>query len=250
MGLAATTLNVLVAVLIGGTSGFLGGKLDLVVQWFVDAWMSFPGPLLLLTIIAIVGQGLVQLIAVLSISGGIVGSRVLRSAVIGVKENDYFQSAERFTSPWRTPRGDWRNGRSPTLSIGWPCIWPRRHPPRRNRSPTSMLATMDPSVLHWVRTAGSVMALTFEWDETKASANARKHGEDMKKEPDTGRIDELREEYDFSGGVRGKYAERYGEGANIVILDPDVAKVFRDSKSVNEALRALVEVANKAAAAG
>ena len=93
MGLAATTLNVLVAVLIGGTSGFIGGRLDLVVQRFVDAWMSFPGLLLLLTIIAIVGQGLVQLIAVLGISGGIVGSRVLRSAVIGVKENDYFQSA-------------------------------------------------------------------------------------------------------------------------------------------------------------
>ena len=93
MGLAATTLNILVAVLIGGTSGFLGGKLDLVVQRFVDAWMSFPGLLLLLTIIAIVGQGLLQLIAVLGISGGIVGSRVLRSAVIGVKENDYFQSA-------------------------------------------------------------------------------------------------------------------------------------------------------------
>ena len=57
----------------------------------------------------------------------------------------------------------------------------------------------------------------------------------MKKDPDTARIDELREEYDFSLGVRGKYAEQYREGANIVILDPDVAKVFRDSKSVNEA---------------
>ena len=72
----------------------------------------------------------------------------------------------------------------------------------------------------------------------------------MKKEPETARIDELREEYDFSRGVRGKYAARYAEGANIVVLDPDVAKVFRDSKSVNQALRALVEVANKAAAAG
>jgi hypothetical protein len=41
----------------------------------------------------------------------------------------------------------------------------------------------------------------------------------MKKEPDTPRIDELREEYDFSRGARGKYAERYGEGANIVILE-------------------------------
>ena len=93
VGLAATTVNVVVAVLIGGTSGFLGGRLDLLVQRFVDAWMSFPALLLLLTVISIVGQGLLQLIAVLGISGGIVGSRVLRSAVIGVKGNDYFQSA-------------------------------------------------------------------------------------------------------------------------------------------------------------
>ena len=42
VGLAATALNVVVAVLIGGTSGFLGGKLDLAVQRFVDAWMAFP----------------------------------------------------------------------------------------------------------------------------------------------------------------------------------------------------------------
>ena len=102
VGLAATTLNVLVAVLLGGTSGFLGGRLDLVVQRFVDAWMSFPGLLLLLTIISIVGKGLLQLILVLGISGGIVGSRVLRSAVIGVKENDYFQSAVTIgASKWR-----------------------------------------------------------------------------------------------------------------------------------------------------
>jgi len=72
----------------------------------------------------------------------------------------------------------------------------------------------------------------------------------MKKESEFARIDELREQYDFSRGVRGKYAARYAERANIVVLDPDVAKVFRDSKSVNQALRALVEVANKAAVAG
>ena len=53
VGLAATTLNVVVATLIGGTSGFLGGKLDLAVQRFVDAWMAFPGLLLLLTIVSI-----------------------------------------------------------------------------------------------------------------------------------------------------------------------------------------------------
>ena len=56
VGLAATTLNVVVAVLIGGISGFLGGKLHLVVQRFVDAWMAFPGLLLLLTIMSITGK--------------------------------------------------------------------------------------------------------------------------------------------------------------------------------------------------
>ena len=99
VGLAATALNVVVAVLIGGTSGFLGGKLDLGVQRFVDAWMAFPGLLLLLTIMSIVGRGLPQIILVLGITGGIVGSRVVRGAVIGIKENDYFLAARAIGSP-------------------------------------------------------------------------------------------------------------------------------------------------------
>ncbi len=99
VGLAATLLNVVVATLIGITSGFIGGKLDLTVQRFVDAWMAFPGLLLLLTIMSIVGQGLFQLILVLGISGGIVGSRVVRGAVIGVKENDYFLAAKAVGTP-------------------------------------------------------------------------------------------------------------------------------------------------------
>ena len=94
VGLAATALNVVVAVMIGGTSGYLGGKFDLVVQRFVDAWMAFPGLLVLLTIMSIAGRGLLQIILVLGISGGIGGSRLMRSAVIGVKENAYFQMAE------------------------------------------------------------------------------------------------------------------------------------------------------------
>ena len=94
VGLAATALSVVVAFLVGGTSGFLGGKLDLVVQRFVDAWMCFPGLILLLTIMSVVGRGLPQIILVLGISGGIGGSRVVRGAVIGVKENVYFLAAE------------------------------------------------------------------------------------------------------------------------------------------------------------
>ena len=103
VGLAATVLNVVVAVLIGGISGFLGGRLDLAIQRFVDAWMAFPGLLLLLTIMSIVGRGVPQIIVVLGIAGGIVGSRVVRGAVIGVKENVYFQAAEAIgSSKWRT----------------------------------------------------------------------------------------------------------------------------------------------------
>ena len=103
VGLAATTVNVVVAVLIGGTSGFFGGRLDLAVQRFVDAWMAFPGLLLLLTIMSLVGRGLPQIIVVLGVTGGIGGSRVIRGAVIGVKENVYFQAAEAIGSTrWRT----------------------------------------------------------------------------------------------------------------------------------------------------
>ena len=59
------------------------------------------------------------------------------------------------------------------------------------------------------------------------------------KEPE----DDLRPEYDFSklkGRVRGKYVERYREGTNLVLLDPDVAAAFPDAKAVNDALRLLL----------
>jgi hypothetical protein len=53
--------------------------------------------------------------------------------------------------------------------------------------------------------------------------------------------DELRPEYDFSQGVRGKYAARYRAGTNLVLLEPDVAARFPDSESVNRALRSLLD---------
>jgi hypothetical protein len=54
---------------------------------------------------------------------------------------------------------------------------------------------------------------------------------------------DMLDEYDFSNPVRGKYAKRYREGTNVVLLAPDVAAVFRDSDSVNEALRMLIRIA-------
>ena len=65
----------------------------------------------------------------------------------------------------------------------------------------------------------------------------------MKKRNDLPEVDML-DEYDFSGGVRGKYSERYLEGTNVAVLSPDVAKVFPDSESVNRALRKLIELSD------
>jgi hypothetical protein len=60
--------------------------------------------------------------------------------------------------------------------------------------------------------------------------------------------DELRPEYDLSklkGGVKGKYASKYKEGTNLILLAPDVAEVFKDNESVNEALRLLIKIAGE-----
>jgi hypothetical protein len=55
-------------------------------------------------------------------------------------------------------------------------------------------------------------------------------------------VDEMRAEYDFSKGVRGKYAKQYAEGTNVVVLEPDIVREFPTAESVNEALRSLIPV--------
>lgn len=121
------------------------------------------------------------------------------------------------------------------------------------------------------------LGLRFEWDREKAAANAVKHGVSFVEaitafgdplsltiaDPDhsddevryvlIGRThsnrlvvvahterEDLRPEYDFSGGVRGKYAKRFAEGSNVVVLEPDVAERFPNSEAVNRALRKLI----------
>lgn len=61
----------------------------------------------------------------------------------------------------------------------------------------------------------------------------------------TGSDKPMRAEYDIRCGVRGKYYERYQQGTNVVVLEPDIAAVFPDSASVNQALRLLIRVARK-----
>jgi Trm5-related predicted tRNA methylase len=64
----------------------------------------------------------------------------------------------------------------------------------------------------------------------------------MKKANRKSATTEMRAEYDFSKGIRSKYAHRYSQGSNVVVLEPDVAKVFTDSKAVNRSLRALAGI--------
>lgn len=67
----------------------------------------------------------------------------------------------------------------------------------------------------------------------------------MKKAGKSKRDPDMLDEYDFSSGIRGKYAKRYAEGTNVVVLAPDVAAVFPDAQSVNDALRALVQIVRR-----
>lgn len=67
---------------------------------------------------------------------------------------------------------------------------------------------------------------------------------DMNPKPQSRNDDDMLPEYDFSNAVRGKYYERYRQGTNVVLLDPDVAEVFPNATAVNDALRALVAVAD------
>jgi len=93
VGLGASAINVIVGALIGVPSGYIGGKFDMILQRFVDALLSFPGLIFMITIMSLVGTGLVQVIFVLGILGGIGWIRVFRAATMGIRENLYFDAA-------------------------------------------------------------------------------------------------------------------------------------------------------------
>jgi len=93
VGIAATMISVLVSAVIGILCGFIGGKFDIIVQRFVDAWMCIPGLVLLIIVVTIVGPGMWQVIVLLGLLYGIGGSRIVRGAVIGIRENVYVSAA-------------------------------------------------------------------------------------------------------------------------------------------------------------
>jgi peptide/nickel transport system permease protein len=92
IGLSATSLTTVVSVIIGALSAFIGGKFDLFMQRFVDAWLCIPGLLILLIMMSIMGKGMWQMITAISVPMGIGGSRMIRSAVIAIKENTYVEA--------------------------------------------------------------------------------------------------------------------------------------------------------------
>ena len=94
IGFSAAGLATVISILIGVISGYLGGRVDLVIQRFVDAWQSFPGLVVLIVAVAVLGPGMPQVIGVLALLYGIAGSRIIRGAVVSVRENTYVHAAQ------------------------------------------------------------------------------------------------------------------------------------------------------------
>ncbi len=104
--LAVTFLSTLLSVIIGTLSAVIGGWFDLIVQRFVDAWQCIPGMLITILMMSLFGNGMAQMILVMSIPGGIGGSRMIRSAAMSVKDSGYVKAAEMMGSRllWKTIR--------------------------------------------------------------------------------------------------------------------------------------------------
>jgi len=94
IGLSVSAIAVVLSTLIGLLCGYVGGKLDLVAQRFVDAWICIPALFLILTIISVFGPGMPQVIIVLGILYGVGQSRIMRGAVIGIRANPYLEAAK------------------------------------------------------------------------------------------------------------------------------------------------------------
>jgi len=94
IGFSAAGLATVVSILIGVVSGYVGGRADMVMQRFVDAWQSFPGLVILIVAVAVLGPGMPQVIGALGLLIGIAGSRIIRGAVVTVREQMYIHAAQ------------------------------------------------------------------------------------------------------------------------------------------------------------
>jgi peptide/nickel transport system permease protein len=94
IGFCAAGLATFISVFLGIITGYIGGKVDLIIQRFVDAWQSFPDLIVLIVVVSVLGPGMVQIIFTLGLLLGIAGSRIIRSAVVSVRENMYVHAAQ------------------------------------------------------------------------------------------------------------------------------------------------------------
>ncbi|MCO5118502.1 MAG: ABC transporter permease [Burkholderiaceae bacterium] len=102
IGLSAAALATVISVIIGIISGYAGGRTDMTTQRMVDAWMSFPDLVILIVVVSVLGPGMPQIIGTLGLLLGIAGSRIIRSAVMSVRENMYVHAAQSIgASTWR-----------------------------------------------------------------------------------------------------------------------------------------------------
>jgi peptide/nickel transport system permease protein len=97
--LAASGVATIISSVIGIVSGYIGGKFDLIVQRFIDTWMCLPALILMMVVISVLGSSMWSVIFVLGITWGITGSRIIRSAVIGIRQNAYVAAAKAIGSP-------------------------------------------------------------------------------------------------------------------------------------------------------
>ncbi|MDE0229694.1 MAG: ABC transporter permease [Spirochaetaceae bacterium] len=93
VGLAASVVSSIVELVLGMSSGYLGRRFDMILQRFVDAVMGFPGIVLLVVVMSLVGPGMATIIIVLGLRWGINGSRIIRGAVLSIKSNVYVDAA-------------------------------------------------------------------------------------------------------------------------------------------------------------
>jgi peptide/nickel transport system permease protein len=107
IGFCGAGLASLISALLGIVAGYVGGLSDLITQRFVDAWMSFPALIVLIVVVSVVGPGIPQIITILGLLLGIGGSRVIRGAVLSVRETMYVHAARSIGS--RTPWVLWRH---------------------------------------------------------------------------------------------------------------------------------------------
>jgi hypothetical protein len=114
--------------------------------------------------------------------------------------------------------------------------------PDRTRSCDSSVSAFPKQVAYW---SSPTLSATSAFESSARGKPLRGSGDSMSQKVNPEEDEDMLPEYDFADGVRGKHHEAYQAGTNVIFLEPDLAKVFKDSESVNRVLRLLLNLANE-----